>query len=117
MNKGRRQELKMLKYKRRLKIYNVVKEIALNNNSKVWYALRSHGAPCSCYLCSHDKYQRAKDKKSIRKDIEEGMMLYPPFKYLIDGYPFQEELRAFEEKYSDIDIDTHLLPDELYKAA
>lgn len=60
MNKGRRHELKMLKYKRRLKLYGL-KE---GENSNL-HAFRSHGAPCSCSFCSNSKYNRAKMKRDI----------------------------------------------------
>lgn len=56
MNKARRHELKMLRYKRRLRLYG------LKEGAGKFYAFRSHGAPCSCSLCSHTKYNRAKVK-------------------------------------------------------
>jgi hypothetical protein len=58
MNKARRHELKMLKYKKRLKQLGF-KESAKSN----LFAYRSHGTPCSCYMCSPYKYNRAKMKK------------------------------------------------------
>lgn len=57
MNKARRHELKMLKYRRRLKKYGI-KE----GPGKNLFAFRSHGAPCSCAMCSGDKYDRAKER-------------------------------------------------------
>ena len=45
MNKARRHELKMLKYKKRLKNY------CLKEGEGKFYAFRSHGAPCSCSCC------------------------------------------------------------------
>ena len=62
MNKGRRNELTQLKYKKRLKLYNC----------KQWFALKSHGKPCSCSMCRGLKYRdvdRAKNKLTHR-DLE-----------------------------------------------
>lgn len=64
-----------------------------------------------------NKYQRSKGKKLLREQIEEGMLLYPPFKYLIEGYPYQHELNAFEEKYRDIDVGIYIPNGEVYTAA
>lgn len=58
MDKGRRHEIKMLKYKRRLKLYRL-KE-APNANL---YAFRSHSAPCSCWCCKSPKYKRSEIKR------------------------------------------------------
>lgn len=55
MNKRRRHELKMLKYKKRLK------QLSLKDGEGNFYAYRSHGQPCSCFVCSHSKYNRAKE--------------------------------------------------------
>lgn len=56
MNKKRRQEIKMLKYKKRLKNLGLMD---LNDDNKAnLYALRSHGKPCSCGLCRNEKYSR-----------------------------------------------------------
>ena len=52
MNKARRHELKMLKYKKRLKNYQ------LKEGEGNFYSFRSHGKPCSCFICSHSKYDR-----------------------------------------------------------
>jgi hypothetical protein len=83
MTKARRQELKMLHYKRRLKkmgklSYKVL-YLPIGESKGIRYnfsAYRSHGAPCSCFLCSHRKYSRAQyklsraDLKEIREDEE-----------------------------------------------
>ena len=60
MNKARRHELKMLKYKRRLMIYKITPGKEGN-----FYAFRSHGSPCSCMACQQpdDAYNRAKEKE------------------------------------------------------
>lgn len=61
MNKHRRHELKMLKYKKRLKLYGLKEGEEKANLT----AFRSHGKPCSCYLCRNPKYRntlRQKDK-------------------------------------------------------
>lgn len=65
MNKARRHELKMLKYKRRLN--NLGLKESPNSNL---YAYRSHGSPCSCYMCSHKKYNRSKEKNTLKNEID-----------------------------------------------
>lgn len=64
MNKARRHELKMLRYKRRLKALRL-KE----GPGKNLFAFRSHGAPCSCRMCSYKKYDRnVKHPKQLIED-------------------------------------------------
>jgi hypothetical protein len=66
MNKARRHELKMLKFKKRLIKYGF-----LNTVGK-FDAFRSHGKPCSCWLCRNEKYKRAMvDVKAIGKELSE----------------------------------------------
>jgi hypothetical protein len=61
MNKARRHELKMLKYKKRLKQLRL-KESPVSN----LFAYRSHGSPCSCWGCqAKGKYDRAKSRRGI----------------------------------------------------
>lgn len=47
----------MLKYKKRLTQLSIKETPNCN-----YYAYRSHGKPCSCYMCSPVKYNRAKVK-------------------------------------------------------
>jgi len=56
MNKGRRNELAALKRKKRLKLYKVSAE------EKWTHKLKNHATICSCFMCSHRKYDRAKVK-------------------------------------------------------
>ena len=65
MNKARRHELKMLKYKRRLN--NLGLKESPNSN---FHAYRSHGSPCSCFACSGVKYSRAKANNEVKKEVE-----------------------------------------------
>ncbi|AMR34152.1 hypothetical protein A0256_23225 [Mucilaginibacter sp. PAMC 26640] len=58
-NKGRRQELKMLKFKKRMK------NLGLVGKPGNFYAYRSHGKPCSCWMCSPYKYNRAVQKSAL----------------------------------------------------
>ena len=63
MNKARRHELKMLKYKKRLK------QLRLDDtqpNTK-FYCYRSHGQPCSCMFCSPKKYSRKLKHKNKKQ--------------------------------------------------
>ncbi len=65
MNKGRRQELKQLKYKKRLRQLGLYEESREKNPRGDNYNLtcyKTTGKPCSCYMCSYKKYDRAKVK-------------------------------------------------------
>jgi len=65
MNKRRRYELKMLKYKKRLKQLGL-KEAQPNSN---FTAYRSHGSPCSCWYCRDKKY-RDNDRQKINRTLK-----------------------------------------------
>jgi hypothetical protein len=64
MNKARRNELKMLKFKRRLKNRGIVDNTSINTN-----CFRTTGKPCSCYLCSSRSYKITGEKKKQFYDI------------------------------------------------
>jgi hypothetical protein len=66
MNKGLRHQIKMLHYKKRLRIYRVRDDSKGN-----YYALRHHSTPCSCMFCSRPdlKYNRAKEKVKFKKQF------------------------------------------------
>lgn len=53
MNKGRRQELTQLRFKRRLRDHRITPKPDGN-----YYAFKSSGAPCSCWVCRDEKYSR-----------------------------------------------------------
>lgn len=57
MDKARRHELKMLKYKKRIINRRLTKVVGN------LYAFRSHGAPCSCFMCSPKKANGEKKKE------------------------------------------------------
>lgn len=58
IDKARRQELKMLKYKKRLRVYGLKTDVPLNPNAKAnLYAFRSHGKPCSCDTCTAEHHK------------------------------------------------------------
>ncbi len=59
MNKGRRSELTKLKFIKRLKFYGF--KLGEGN----FFAFKSHGKPCSCFLCRNEKYIRSKSKNNI----------------------------------------------------
>jgi hypothetical protein len=65
MNKGRRHEIKMLKYKKRLAQLKI-KENPLSPVPANYHAFRSHGKPCSCFFCRGLKY-RDVDRKKMPK--------------------------------------------------
>ena len=56
MNKGERNQITQRKFKKRLD------QLGLKKEDGNMYAFKSHGAPCSCYLCSHNKYKRTKNR-------------------------------------------------------
>jgi hypothetical protein len=59
MDKGRRNELTKLKFKKRLK------NLGLKQESPTDFICYKHqGKPCSCFMCSNKKYNRAKNKPS-----------------------------------------------------
>lgn len=60
MDKGRRNELRDLKWKKRLKKMNLKRE-----NPKDFICFRDQGKPCNCWLCKRPKYNRAKNKKKL----------------------------------------------------
>ncbi len=67
MNKYRRHELKILKYKKRLKQLNLdPNELNANFNS-----YRSHGKPCSCNLCRDEKFRNTSRKQLKLIKVEE----------------------------------------------
>jgi len=64
MNKGRRHELKMLKFKKRLENYRLV---GVNGN---FNCFRSTGKPCSCWCCQPEKMKVNGLKKKEYKEIK-----------------------------------------------
>jgi hypothetical protein len=69
MNKARRHELKMLKYKKRVKKLGLKEKPGWN-----LYPYRSHGKPCSCFLCQNrGKYNRAKNRADVIKTINDDI--------------------------------------------
>lgn len=66
MDKGRRHELKILHFKRRMKKMG---PLAIKDGGN-YYAYRSHSTPCSCWCCRGLKYNRSKEKTSSRKIAE-----------------------------------------------
>ncbi len=65
MNKARRNELRQLKYQRRLKNLGL-KETDPNSN---YHGFKDQGKPCSCIFCQpKGKHDRAKEKAKLTKD-------------------------------------------------
>lgn len=64
MDKGRRHELKMLKFKKRLKNYG------LTNKEGNFNCFRTTGKPCSCWCCQPDKMKINGLKKKEYKEIQ-----------------------------------------------
>lgn len=74
MDKGRRQELTKLKFKKRLKNYGLLEDFETGKGN--FFAFKSHGAPCSCAMCRGEKYKRkAKHKKRLYENPEEDSFL------------------------------------------
>ena len=57
MNKGRRQELKRLKFLRRVKKFN------LNLADSSYNCYKNSSTPCSCHLCRGEKYRDSRNSK------------------------------------------------------
>lgn len=75
MDKARRHELKMLKYKKR------INQLGLNNPDGNFYAYRSHGKPCSCFMCSPYKYERKGLQRVSSEEIQ--AIRIPSYKLLL----------------------------------
>lgn len=60
-NKGRRNELTALKFKKRLKQIGMTIDDARKPENNL-YVFKSHGKPCSCWACRGQKYNRSKEK-------------------------------------------------------
>ena len=58
-NKGERQRKTKLKYLKRLKKWNLL------DKKGNFFAFKSTGSPCSCWLCSGSKYSRKKKHKNL----------------------------------------------------
>ena len=63
MNKGRRDELTKLKYKKRLKQLGLKEE---DSGKKGWnyHCYKTTGSPCSCEACSGERYNRTQKHKN-----------------------------------------------------
>lgn len=75
MDKATRHELKMLKYKKR------INQLGLNNADGKFYAYRSHGKPCSCFMCSPYKYERTGLQRVTSEEIQ--AIRIPSYKLLL----------------------------------
>ena len=65
MDKGRRNELTKLKYKKRLK------QLGLKESEGNFNCYKSTGTPCSCPMCSPNKYNRTEKHKGNFENSEE----------------------------------------------
>jgi len=67
MNKGRRQALKQLKYINRVKVFASKEDKPIYEliKSKQYIKWKSDRKPCSCYMCSPDKYSRKGKNKQL----------------------------------------------------
>jgi hypothetical protein len=84
MNKARRNELKKLKFTKRIKRYARNLDIYVNRNGEYirnpkWIDIvkdngqtcyRTTSTPCSCLMCSPNKYNRAKEKRKFMRDTD-----------------------------------------------
>jgi predicted ester cyclase len=69
MNKARRHEFKMLKYKKRIKLYGFTSCDIEKDNLKL-HAFRSHSVPCSCGVCRSEKYRNTLRQQSKKIDLK-----------------------------------------------
>lgn len=64
-NKGRRNELTQLKFKKRLD------QLGLKKEDGNLFCYKSTGKPCSCYMCSYRKFDRnIKHKNKLFEDLD-----------------------------------------------
>jgi hypothetical protein len=77
MDKGRRSELTKLKFKKRLNQVGFSMEDVHKPNNNLW-AYKSTGKPCSCFICSGRKYDRAKEDAVEREMIDGPMRFETP---------------------------------------
>lgn len=87
MDKARRHELKMLKYKKRIEKYGIS-----HLPAECLYGYRSHGKPCSCSVCAQPKYDRAKERKAnfrvlTKEEVEAGRC--SAYRYVVGEDPLQ----------------------------
>ena len=66
-NKGRRNEMPKLKFKKRLKLYGLDLKTEVKHN---FYKFKSTVNTCSCTTCSPDKFKRAEKHKKKIEDEE-----------------------------------------------
>lgn len=64
MNKRERFRIKMLKYKKRLKLRGLTEK-----DGNV-HSFRSHGTPCSCWLCKGERFSRKIKHKKGNKSLK-----------------------------------------------
>ena len=76
MNKARRHELKMLKYKKRMRKFR--RPFLREDGQWNTFAYRSHSCPCSCIACQQpeDGYNRAKEKSKLLHLIDFELNYY-----------------------------------------
>lgn len=67
MNKRLRHEMRRKKYLRRCKNLGL-------DPSKLYVGFMDQGKPCSCGICSHDKYNRAQENRLIEIDVHQDDM-------------------------------------------
>jgi hypothetical protein len=72
MNKGERNQIASRKMGQRMKVLKL---------EKPWFALKSHGKPCSCNICKRPRYKR---KNPLIEIDGEEHILKPNF------YPLDE---------------------------
>ena len=64
MNKGRRQELTQLKFKKR------IGQVGLKESYGKMHMYKSHGTPCSCFFCRGLKYRDVDRQKAKVFEVE-----------------------------------------------
>ena len=63
MNKGLRNEIERQKFRKRVEQVGLKMEDVHKPQNNLW-AYKSTGKPCSCFMCSGLKYDRAKEKRN-----------------------------------------------------
>lgn len=73
MNKGRRNELRKLKYQRRMRNFGYSPFTPIKEGNQNFTGFVNHGSPCSCSVCQQpeDSYNRAKQKSIYMKQLKD----------------------------------------------
>lgn len=96
MNKGRRHELKMLHFRRRMKKFR--RPFLRADGYWKTFAYRSHSTPCSCTSCRGERYSRAKEKERAKKAADPISEVVITYRAIVRQTPFVPAIEGAEEE-------------------